>query len=30
MLIKAGASNRLKYRVAPNIPNPTLKQQIPW
>jgi hypothetical protein len=29
MLVKAGASNRLKYRVAPNIPNPTLKQQIP-
>ncbi len=29
LLTKAGTSNRLKYRVAPGIPNPPLKQQIP-
>ncbi|MGB9853239.1 MAG: hypothetical protein ACPLRY_00305 [Candidatus Bathyarchaeales archaeon] len=28
MLVKAGNSNRLKYRIAPSIPNPTIKQQI--
>ena len=29
LLVKAGASNRLKYKVAPSIPHPPLKQQIP-
>ncbi|MBX5320601.1 MAG: hypothetical protein QHH12_01045 [Candidatus Bathyarchaeota archaeon] len=28
MLIKTGASNRLKYRVAPGFPHVTMKQQI--
>jgi hypothetical protein len=29
ILVKAGASNRLKYKVAPGFPQATLKQQIP-
>jgi len=29
MLMKAGASNRLKYRVSPSFSHITLKQQIP-
>jgi len=29
LLIKAGASNRLKYRMTPSFPQATLKQQIP-
>jgi hypothetical protein len=29
ILIKAGASNRLRYRVAPSLPPTTLRQQIP-
>jgi len=29
ILVKAGASNRLKYKVAPGFPQVTLKQQIP-
>jgi len=29
ILMKAGASNRLKYKVAPGFPQATLKQQIP-
>jgi len=28
-LLKTGASNRLKYKVALNFPQPALKQQIP-
>lgn len=28
ILVKTGASNRLKYRVAPKISNPTIRQQI--
>jgi len=29
MLMKAGASNRLKYRVSPSFSHITLKQQVP-
>ncbi|MEM2911188.1 MAG: hypothetical protein QW146_01615 [Candidatus Bathyarchaeia archaeon] len=29
MLIKSGASNRLRYRVTPSLPRATLRQQIP-
>lgn len=29
ILVKTGASNRLKYRVAPSLPHVTLKSQIP-
>ncbi|MDH5460029.1 MAG: hypothetical protein OEY95_06765 [Candidatus Bathyarchaeota archaeon] len=29
MLVRTGASNRLKYRSTPNFPQATLKQQIP-
>lgn len=29
MLIKAGASNRLRYRVTPSLPRAALRQQIP-
>lgn len=29
ILVKTGASNRLKYKVAPNISQATLKHQIP-
>jgi len=29
ILIKAGASNRLKYKVAPTFPQATIKQKIP-
>jgi len=29
ILVKAGASNRLKYKVAPSFPQATLKQQMP-
>lgn len=29
MLVRAGTSNRLKYKVAPSFPQATLKQQIP-
>jgi len=29
MLIKAGASNRLKYKMATSLPQATIKQQIP-
>jgi hypothetical protein len=29
VLMKAGASNRLKYRVAPSFPHATLEQKIP-
>jgi hypothetical protein len=29
MLVKAGTSNRLKYKVAPSFPEAVLKQQIP-
>jgi len=29
MLLKAGASNRLKYKLTPTFPQATLKQQIP-
>jgi hypothetical protein len=28
-LVRAGASNRLKYKVASSFPQPTLKQEIP-
>jgi hypothetical protein len=28
-LVKTGAVNRLKYRLAPNFPEATIKQQIP-
>jgi hypothetical protein len=29
MLVKTGASNRLKYRIAPSFPQATLRQKIP-
>lgn len=29
LLVKMGASNRLKYRMAPSFPQASLKQQIP-
>lgn len=29
ILIKAGASNRLKYKVAPTFPQATIKQKMP-
>jgi len=29
ILVKAGASNRLKYKVVSSFPQPTLKQEIP-
>jgi hypothetical protein len=29
ILMKTGASNRLKYKIAPSSPQATLKQQIP-
>jgi hypothetical protein len=28
-LLKTGASNRLRYKLAPNLPQATLKQQMP-
>jgi len=29
ILVRAGASNRLRYRIAPSFPQATLEQQIP-
>lgn len=29
ILVRAGASNRLRYKIAPSFPQATLKQQIP-
>ncbi len=29
ILVKTGASNRLKYKIAPGFPRATLKQQMP-
>jgi hypothetical protein len=29
VVLKAGASNKLKYRMAPHVPQPTLEQKLP-